>query len=133
MSLTTVDFERRSASDVAAIIAAIIAATPLQPNVFKPITSVTITTQVALWTPPQDKRIRLMGGCVSTLVAAGIVFLREGLVSTVNIFNIPYSNAGAYVGFDLGNGILWPINTALCAIGTSTETINGTLWGREET
>lgn len=103
------------------------------PTIFKTLNAVVITTSTALWTPAAGKKFRLLGGMVSVGTAAGNVLIQDA-VSGSTIFILPKQALDTvfYVG-PFGNGILSAAaNNALAAIGASTATISGTLWGTEE-
>lgn len=103
------------------------------PSIFKNLSAIVITASAALWTPATGRRFRFMGGLVSVGVAAGNVSIQDG-IGGATIFTLPKAplDTPFFIQFS-GNGILSATaGNALAAIGASTATISGTLWGTEE-
>ena len=103
----------------------------LQPNVFKPLSALDISSEATLWTPTAGTKFRLMGGLLSVTGAAGSVTLKDGN-SGATIFSIPNAVVGTALSFNLGDGILSAAaNNNLRALGGALQVMNGTVWGRE--
>ena len=106
---------------------------PLIPNVFKPLSAVTITSETTIWTPAGGKKFRLMGFVITQGTVTGDITLRDDTAGST-ILVIPANAVGQSSGYvPLGNGILSStIDHVLTAQGASTETISGFVFGREE-
>lgn len=116
--------------DLAALQAVV---TPVYPNVFVPVSAVSIAAEATLWTPTSGKKFRLMGGLLTATGAAGNIIVKDGSGGST-IFLIPNTLVGTPFLFNLpGIGILsGAANNLLRAIGVTSQVLNGTLWGREE-
>lgn len=103
------------------------------PFVWKQLSAVVVTSETTIWTPAAGKKFRLMGFCLAEGVATGAVTLRDNTAGTI-IFTIPQNTIGvAFCTPPMGNGILSAAaNNVLTALGASTETLTGTVWGTEE-
>jgi hypothetical protein len=103
------------------------------PNVFKSLSAVVVTTETTIWTPTSGKKFRLMGFCLAQGVATGAVTLKDNTAGTT-ILVIPQNTVGVAVCSPvLGNGILSAAaNNVLTATGASTETLTGFVFGTEE-
>lgn len=102
-------------------------------NVFKTLSAVVITTETTIWTPTSGKKFRLMGFLLAQGVATGAVTLKDNTGGTT-IFIIPANTIGVVIPPpNLRNGILSAAaNNVLTAIGASTETLTGVVFGTEE-
>lgn len=100
-------------------------------NKFVTLNAVVITSSSPLWTPAAGKKFRLMGYVLSCGVALGNVTLQDGAAA---IFLLPFTAIGqTIVSCDMGNGIVSTVTAqALNAIGASTQTLSGTVFGIEE-
>ena len=104
--------------------------TTLQPNVFKTISGLDISTSGDIWTPASGKKFRLMGMCVSIIGAAGNVTLKD---SATTILLLPNVVVATPLVLNLGDGILSATaNNVLKATGAALQVMNGSFWGREE-
>jgi hypothetical protein len=103
------------------------------PNVFKNLSAVVITAEATIWTPTAGKKFRLIGGLLTQGVATGAVTLKDGTGGSTIVILPPHTIAQA-VAFSLGgNGFLSAAaNNVLSAIGASTETLTGFIFGCEE-
>ena len=104
----------------------------LQPNVFKSVDALAVSSEATVWTPASGKKFRLMGGIFSIIGAAGNVALKDGS-SGSTIWILPNVVIGTPIYFTLGDGILsTAANNLLRASGAALQVLNGTVWGREE-
>ncbi len=103
--------------------------TALQPNVFKTISGLDISTSGDIWTPAGGKKFRLMGMCVSIIGAAGNVTLKD---SATTILLLPNVVVATPLVLSFGDGILSATaNNVLKATGAALQVMNGTVWGVE--
>lgn len=103
------------------------------PNIFKSLSTVTITAETTIWTPAAGKKFRLMGYAVTQGVVTGAITLRDGVAGII-ILVIPQNTIGVVqISPPMGNGILSAaVNNVLTATGVATETITGYVFGTEE-
>jgi hypothetical protein len=103
-----------------------------QPNVFKSLSAVNISSETTIWTPAGGKKFRLMGFVITQGTLTGDITLRDDTAGTT-ILVIPATPVGQPLSVSLGDGILSSTaDHVLTATGVSTETISGFLLGREE-
>ena len=104
--------------------------TSLQPNIFKTISGLDISTSGDIWTPAGGKKFRLMGMCVSIIGAAGNVTLKD---SATTILLLPNVVVATPLVLSFGDGILSATaNNVLKATGAALQLMNGTVWGIEQ-
>ena len=104
--------------------------TTLQPNVFKTISGLDISTSGDIWTPTSGKKFRLMGMCVSIIGAAGNVTLKD---SATTILLLPNVVVATPLVLNFGDGILSATaNNVLKATGAALQLMSGTVWGVEQ-
>jgi len=103
------------------------------PNVFKPLTALSIATEATIWTPTAGKKFRLMGFCLTSGTVGGNVTIKDNTAGTT-ILVLPFSAAGSTIQSDgMGNGILSALaNNLLTATGVATQTLSGFVYGTEE-
>lgn len=104
-----------------------------KPNVFKPLSAVSVAAETAIWTPAAGKKFRLMGFCLTSGTVGGNVTLKDATAGTT-ILVIPFGAAASNIDSpEMGNGILSALaNNALTATGTATQTLSGYVYGTEE-
>lgn len=109
-------------------------AVKIQSNVFKMVNANAITagTEEAIWTVTGDKRIRLLGWCLSASAAAAIEFQDSEDAGTVIAQTPLLGIAGVHNSPDLGDGILLVSGKNLMLDVTATATVSGMVWGTEE-
>jgi len=102
------------------------------PNVFKPLSAVTINTETTIWTPAAGKKFRLMGFFLVGS-AAGNITLKDNTGGTTKLV-IPTPAGGAGIPAPpMGNGILSAAaNNVLTATGSVNMTLSGFVYGTEE-
>lgn len=101
------------------------------PNIFKDISSVTITGITTVWTPAGGKKFRLMGGSISSTTAISVLF--EDNANPNTLFRTPKLLVDTPYTFSLGNGILsGAADRVLKATGSAAGVITGYLYGTEE-
>ncbi len=101
-------------------------------NVFKFFEGVSLASIATIWTPAGGKKIRLMGGTISSSAAVSYVLEDNSHSSTTNyVFVTPKLEVDKPYNLNLGQGIL--LGTADHVLkGTGAGAITGTLWGTEE-
>lgn len=102
------------------------------PNVFKPLSAVTITTETTIWTPTAGKKFRLMGIHFRPSAAMDVT-LRDNTAGTIIAIVGAGSATATPSNVLFGNGILsGAADRVLTAIGSAAGTISGTIFGTEE-
>jgi hypothetical protein len=102
------------------------------PTTFIPIASVSITaaSPVAVWTPAGGRKFHLMGYCVTSTVAASIIF-KDGTTEILRVpvtAGVPQTNPGNF-----GNGYASGVsNQALNFDVTTTGIVSGYVFGTAE-
>ena len=106
----------------------------IQANVFKMIDAngITAGTPENVWVPTNDRRVRLLGWCVSSSANAAIEFVAASADTTVLAQTPLLAAAGIHTSPDLGDGILLASNDDLQIDVTGSSTISGMVWGVEE-
>ena len=106
----------------------------IQANIFKMIDAngITAGSPENVWVPTGDRRVRLLGWCLSSSANAAIEFVAASADSTVLVQTPLLATAGIHTSPDLGDGILLASNDDLQIDVTSTSTISGMVWGVEE-
>ena len=106
----------------------------IQATIFKMINANTITagTAEAVWAGTAGKRIRLLGWCLSTSVAAALEFQDSGTAGTVIAQTPLLATAGVHNSPNLGDGVLLAAGSDLDLDVTSSSAVSGMVWGVEE-
>ena len=106
----------------------------IQANVFKMIDAngITAGTPENAWVPTNDRRVRLLGWCLSSSANAAIEFVAASANTTVLAQTPLLAAAGIHTSPALGDGILLASNDDLQIDVTGTSTISGMVWGVEE-
>ena len=106
----------------------------IQANVFKMIDAngITAGTPENVWVPTNDRRVRLLGWCLSSSANAAIEFVAASADTTVLTQTPLLAAAGVHTSPDLGDGILLASNDDLQIDVTGTSTVSGMVWGVEE-
>jgi len=106
----------------------------IQANIFKMIDANAITGGTAenVWVPTGDRRVRLLGWCLSASAACAIEFVAASANTTVLAQTPLLAIAGVHNSPDLGDGILLAANDDLQIDVTDDATISGMIWGVEE-
>ena len=106
----------------------------IQANIFKMIDAngITAGTPENAWVPTNDRRVRLLGWCLSSSANAAIEFVAASADTTVLAQTPLLAAAGIHTSPDLGEGLLLTAGTLLTLDVTSTSTVSGMVWGVEE-
>ena len=106
----------------------------IQATIFKMINANTITAGAAeaVWAGTAGKRIRLLGWCLSTSVAAALEFQDSGTAGTVIAQTPLLATAGVHNSPNLGDGVLLAAGSDLDLDVTSSSAVSGMVWGVEE-
>lgn len=101
-------------------------------NISKDLSAVTITTISTVWTPAAGKRIRFMGGTISTSTAVSVLF--EDNAGGTTVFRTPKLLADTPYTFTVngGQGKVLAADNVLKATSSAAGVITGTIWGTEE-
>lgn len=102
-------------------------------NIQKDLNAVTITSIVTAWTPASGKKIRLMGGSISTSTAVSVLF--EDNLAGTTVFRTPKLQADAPYSFVVNGGqgyLLAAANNVLKITSSAAGVVTGTIWGIEE-
>jgi hypothetical protein len=103
------------------------------PNVFKDVSTVTVTTIATLWTPASGKTVRLMGATVSVSAAVSLLFEDNAAGAGNFLFRTPKLLADTPYTFDLGNGLpLSAVDRVLKCTSSAAATVVGTVYGQEQ-
>lgn len=106
----------------------------IQPNIFKMIDANAITagTPENVWVPTGDRRVRLLGWCLSVSAAAAVEFVASDANTLVLLQTPLLAIAGIHDSPDLGDGVLLGSNIDLQLDVTADATVSGMVWGVEE-
>ena len=106
----------------------------IQANIFKMIDAngITAGTPENAGVPTTDRRVRLLGWCLSSSANAAIEFVAASADTTVLAQTPLLAAAGIHTSPDLGDGILLASNDDLQIDVTGTSTVSGMVWGVEE-
>jgi len=102
----------------------------IQANVFKMIDAngITAGTPENAWVPTNDRRVRLLGWCLSSSANAAIEFVAASADTTVLAQTPLLAAAGIHTSPDLGDGILLASNDDLQIDVTGSSTVSGMVW-----
>jgi hypothetical protein len=106
----------------------------IQAKIFKIIDAVAITagTPATVWTVTGDRKIRLLGWCLSASAAAALEFQDSNAAGTVIAQTPLLAIAGVHNSPDLGDGVLLTAAKNLTLDASATATVSGMVWGVEE-
>lgn len=104
------------------------------PDTFKDVATVAAGSIVTCWTPATGKKVRLLGGSISSSAAANVLFEDNSAAAANFVFRTPKLLADTPYTFDLGEKgvLLSAANNVLKMTSSAAANITGTLYGCEE-
>lgn len=100
-------------------------------DVFKDLAVVALGSITTVWTPASGKKVRLLGGMLSSSAAASLLF--EDNAGGTTVFRTPKLVADTPFTFSFDRGVLLAAaNNVLKATASGASNWTGTLWGCEE-